>query len=101
VPSPIFAAAFLGIKKLRTVPLPEAVFSAGEDERDRLVKAVIVEYYRNQSGQMPTFGAITGYVLVLVAGYEGIDWGLPFGVDGDRAGPMRAVGRLPIATVSL
>jgi hypothetical protein len=101
VPSPIFAAAFPGIKRLRTVSLPEEAFSAGEDERDRLVKAAIVEHYRSQSGQVPTFGAITGYVLVLIAGYEGVDWGLPFGVDGDRTGPMRAVGRLPIATVSL
>jgi hypothetical protein len=48
-----------------------------------------------------TFGAIAGYVLVLIAGYEDVDWGLPFGVDGDRTGSMRAIGRLPIATVSL
>jgi hypothetical protein len=47
VPSPIFAAAFLGIKRLRIVSLPQAAFSVGEDERDRLVKAVIVEHYRS------------------------------------------------------
>jgi hypothetical protein len=45
--------------------------------------------------------AITGYVLPLIPGYEGVDWGLPFGVNGDRAGPMQTVGRLPIATLGL
>jgi hypothetical protein len=35
-----------------------------------------------------------GYVLVLVAGYGGFDFGLPFSVSGDRSGAMQKVERL-------
>jgi len=40
-----------------------------------------------------------GYILVLVAGYGGFDFGLPFSVTGDRAGAMQKVERLGKATL--
>jgi hypothetical protein len=51
-------------------------------------KTVIIDHLRENGGYVPG-----GYVLVLVAGYGGFDFGLPYGVIGDRAGPMRKVGR--------
>jgi hypothetical protein len=99
VPSPIFIAALLTTKRLRIVSLPDEAISADEDTRDRLIKTTIIEHYREQRGQVPAFGAITGYALVLLAGYDGVDFGLPFDVRGDPAGSMREVGRLPEATL--
>ena len=40
-----------------------------------------------------------GYLLVLVAGYGGFDFGSPFSVTGDRAGGMQKVERLGQATL--
>jgi hypothetical protein len=40
-----------------------------------------------------------GYVLVLVAGYGGFDFGLPFSITGNRAGAMQKVERLGEATL--
>lgn len=48
---------------------------------------------------MPAFGAITGYVLVMIAGYGGFDLGLPYSVTGDPAGEMQKVERLGEATL--
>ena len=48
---------------------------------------------------MPAFGGITGYAAVFVVGYDGVDFGLPFDVRGDRAGSMRPVKRLPEAVM--
>jgi hypothetical protein len=50
-------------------------------------------------GRVPAFGGITSYVLVLVAGYGGLDFGMPFSVTGDRAGGMQKVERLGVATL--
>jgi len=96
VPSPIFVAALLGTARLRLISLPDAVFTANQDAREA-VKTLITRHYRDHAGQVPAFGAITGYVLVLFAGYDGIDFGLPFDMHGDRAGPMCVVRRLPEA----
>jgi hypothetical protein len=99
VPSPIFVAALLTVRRLRIVVLPDEAFSADEDTRDRVIKATIVEHYRNQRGQVPAFGGITGYAHVCIAGYGGIDFGLPFDVRGDPVGSMRPVKRLAEATL--
>lgn len=99
VPSPIFVAALLGIARLRVVSLPEDTIGADEESRDRAVKAVIVQHYRDSRGQVPAFGHITGYVLMTLCGYDGADYGLPFNTDGDPAGSMREVRRLPGATL--
>jgi len=50
-------------------------------------------------GRVPAFGGITGYVLVLVPGYGGFDFGLPYSVTGDRTGAMQKVERLGEATL--
>jgi len=97
VPSPIFIAALLTTKRLRIVSLPDEAISADEDTRDRLIRATIIEHFREQRGDVPAFGAITGYALVLLAGYDGVDFGLPFDVRGDLAGEMQQVKRLPEA----
>src|SRR5580700_5314459 len=99
VPSPIFIAALLTTKRLRIVPLPDGAFSGDEGTRDRLIKTTIIEHYREQRGDLPAFGAITGYALVLLAGYDGVDFGLPFDVNGYQIGSMRGVRRLPEATL--
>ena len=52
-------------------------------------------------GRVPAFDGIAGYVLVLVAGYGGFDFGLPFSVRGDRAGAMQKVERLGVATLGI
>jgi len=101
VPSPIFVAALLATKRLRILRLPDDTFLSGEEARDRRIKTTIIEHYRNQHGQVPAFGGITGYVAVLLLGYGGIDFGLPFDVYGDPAGPMRKVSRLPEATLGM
>jgi hypothetical protein len=97
VPSPIFVAALLGTARLRIVWLTDEIFSAGDADRDRIVRSVIVEHYREHAGCVSAFGRITGYLLVLLGGYDGTDFGLPFDVHGNPAGPMCAVRRLPEA----
>ncbi len=99
IPSPIFVAALLTTARLRIVRLPDKSLTSSEDDQDRIVKEVIVDHYRDQGGQVPAFGAITGYVLVLLTGYDGTDFGWPFDVNGSRSGPMRKVERLPEATL--
>jgi hypothetical protein len=101
VPSPIFVAAMIGVARLRIVPLPDEAISDSQDKRDRIVKAQIVEHYRSHGGQIPAFGAITGYVLVLVPGYDGADFGVPYDRGGMPAGPMRLVQRLAGASLGL
>jgi hypothetical protein len=98
-PSPIFVAALLTTRRLRIVSLPDEAFSAEEDIRDRVIKATIVEHYQGQHGHVPAFGEITGYALVLLCGYGGVDFGLPFDVCGDPVGSMREVRRLLEATL--
>jgi hypothetical protein len=48
VPSPIFLAALLGTARLRIVWLTDETFSAGDADRDRIVKAVILQHYRER-----------------------------------------------------
>jgi hypothetical protein len=98
-PSPIFIAALMTVRRLRIVPLPDDTFSGGDGTRDRVIKTTIIEHYQSQLGQVPAFGGITGYALVLLCGYGGVDFGLPFDVCGDPAGSMREVRRLPEATL--
>jgi hypothetical protein len=60
---------------------------------------IIIDHWRENGGHVPAFGEITGYVVVLVAGYGGFDFGLPFSVTGDLAGAMQKVERLGVATL--
>jgi hypothetical protein len=99
VPSPIFVAALLTVARLRIVLLPDGALTANEEARDRIVKLIIIDHWRENGGRVPAFGGIMGYVLVLVAGYGGFDIGLPFSVTGDRAGAMQKVERLGQATL--
>jgi hypothetical protein len=73
---------------LRIVRLTDEALTANEEARGR-----------ENNGRVLAFGGITGYVLVLVAGYGGFDFGLPFSVTGDRAGAMQKVERLGQATL--
>jgi hypothetical protein len=101
VPSPIFVAALLTVTRLRIVRLSDEVLTANDEARDRMMKSIIIEHWRENAGRVPAFGGIVGYVLVLVSvsGYGGFDFGLPFGVAGDPAGAMRKVERLGEATL--
>jgi hypothetical protein len=58
-----------------------------------------MDHWRENGGRVPAFGGIVGYVLVLAAGYGGFDFGLPYGVTGDRTGAMQKVERLGQATL--
>jgi hypothetical protein len=86
VPSPIFVAALLTVTRLRIVRLPDLALTANEEARDRIVKPIIINHWRENGGRVPAFGGITGYVLVSVAGYGGLDFGWPFSMTGDRIG---------------
>jgi hypothetical protein len=99
IPSPIFVAALIGTARLRIISLADDALSADVETRDRAVKAVIVAHYRERAGRVPAFGRITEYVLVTQCGYNRVDFGLPFNLSGDPAGPMRKVPRLPDATL--
>jgi hypothetical protein len=99
VPSPIFVAALLTVARLRTVSLPEEALTANDEARDRIIKTTIIDHWCENCGRVPAFGGITGYVLVLVAGYSVFDFGLPFSVTGDRSGAMQKVERLGQATL--
>jgi hypothetical protein len=99
VPSPIFVAALLTVARLRIVALPDEALTANEETRDRIIKIIVTDHWRENSGRVPAFGGITGYVLVLVAGYGGFDFGLPYSVTGDRGGGMQKVERLGMATL--
>jgi len=94
VPSPIFVAALLTVARLRIVPLPDEALTVNDEARDRIIKKIIIDHRRENDGRVPAFGGIIGYVLVSIAGYGGFDFGLPFGVTGDRAGAMCKVERL-------
>jgi hypothetical protein len=99
VPSPIFIAAMLTVARLRIIRLPNEALMANGEARDRIIKSIVVHHWRENSGRVPAFGGITSYVLVLVAGYGGFDFGLPFSITGDRAGAMQKVERLGVATL--
>jgi hypothetical protein len=99
VPSPIFVAALLTVARLRIVPLPDGALTANDEARDRIIKTIIIEHWREKRGRVPAFGGITGYLLVLIAGYSGVDFGLPFSITGDRTGAMQKIERLGKATL--
>jgi hypothetical protein len=99
VPSPIFVAALLTVKRLRIIRLPDEAVTANDEARDSIIKTIIIDHWRENDGRVPAFGGITGYVLVSVAGYCGFDFGLPYSVAGDRAGAMQTVERLGQATL--
>jgi hypothetical protein len=84
---------------LRIVALPDEALTANEEARDRIVRSIGMDHWRENDGRVPAFGGITGYVLVVVAGYGGFDFGLPFSVKGDRTGAMQKVDRLGQATL--
>jgi hypothetical protein len=84
---------------LRLIRFPDDAIAAEGKPRDRIVKIIIIDHWRENDGRVPAFGGIAGYVLVLVAGYGGFDFGLPFSVTGDRAGAMQKVERLGQATL--
>jgi hypothetical protein len=54
---------------------------------------------RERSYRAPAFGGITGYILVLVAGYGGFNFGLLYSITRDRVGAMQKVERLGQATL--
>jgi hypothetical protein len=87
------------VARLRIVHLPDDALTASGEARDRIIKAVIIDHWRENDGRVPAFGGIVGYVLVVVAGYGGFDFGLPFNVAGDPAGAIRKVERLGQATL--
>ena len=99
VPSPIFVAALLTVARLRIIRLPDEALTANEEIRDSIIKTIIIDHCRESAGRVPAFGGITGYVLVLVAGYGGFDFGLPYSVTGDRAGAMQKIERLGEASL--
>jgi hypothetical protein len=99
VPSPIFVAALLTVARLRIVHLPDGALTANDEARDQIIKTIIVDHWTEKGGRVPAFGGMTGYVLVLVAGYSGVDFGLPFSITGDRTGAMQKVERLGEATL--
>ena len=98
IPEPIFIAALLTTARLRVVPTPEDIWSASPDERDRTLKRAIREHFRDQRGSVSAFGRIVGYTAVVMAGYR-FDFGHPYDVDGNPAGPMQQVGRLGAAVL--
>jgi hypothetical protein len=99
VPSPIFVAALLTVNRLRSIRLPDEALAVNDEARDRIIKTIIIDPWREHGGRVPAFGGITGYVLVLVVGYGGFDFGLPFSVTGNRSGAMQKVERLGQATL--
>ena len=97
-PEPLFIAALIGTARLRHVPIPDQAWQLDAEHRDALVKRAILDHYQTQHGCIASFGEIAGYVLVLLVGYQ-VDFGIPFDLNGDRAGPMCAVQRLSEATL--
>jgi hypothetical protein len=93
IPQPIFVAALVGTARLRRVALPDQAWRLNADERDALLKRTILGHYREHDARVPAFGAIVGYSFVAVPGY-GVDYGFPYDLNGDPAGPMRPVERL-------
>lgn len=99
-PEPLFIAALYGVARLRHVALPDQVWQLDAEKRDALVKRAILDHDHAQNGQIPSFGKILSYVLVMLPGYQ-IDLGFPFDLNGERAGPMCTVQRLSEATLGI
>ena len=92
-PEPLFIAALMGTVRLRQVPLSDRAWQLDAEGRDAMVKRVILNHYQTQHGRIISFGEIVGYTLVTLPGYL-VDFGTPFDLNGDRAGPMCVVQRL-------
>jgi hypothetical protein len=101
IPEPIHVAAIFNTARLRLVPVSSEVWQAEVTTRDRLVRAAIIEHYRQRQRYVPAFGRIIGYSLILAPGIDDCDLALPYDVDGNRSGPTRAVRRLGSATLML
>ena len=99
IPSPIFVAALLTVARLRIIRLPDEVIVTDGETRHEIVKTIILDHWRETGGHVPAFGGITGYALIVIAGYGGFDFGLPYSVTGDPAGEMQKVERLGEATL--
>jgi hypothetical protein len=100
VPEPIFVAALIGTARLRLVALPDHTREAGADVRESLIKRAICDHYSERNGHVPAFGAIESYTFVVMPGYL-VDFGLPYNLSGDPAGPMRSVARLGEAALGI
>jgi hypothetical protein len=87
VPSPISVAALLTVARLRIIHLPDEALTANDEARERIIKTIIIDHWRENGGCVPAFGGIMGYVLVLVAGYGGFDFGFP--TASPAIGPVR------------
>lgn len=97
IPSPICVAAVIGIRRLRAVELPPGVASADDEGRDQIARDAVIAHFREHRGIVPCFGEITGYVLVLFPGYDGVDFGVGYDCGGRRSGSITTVQRLPDA----
>jgi hypothetical protein len=100
MPEPIFVAALIGTARLRQVPLPDETRGAAADVRDQLIKRAICDHYSERNGHVPAFGAIESYTFVVMPGYL-VDFGLPYDLSGDPAGPMQSVARLGEAALGI
>jgi hypothetical protein len=89
----------LTVARLRSIHLPDDALATNDEARNRFIKTIIIDHWRENNGRVPSFGGIAGYVLVLVVGYGGFDFGLPYSITGDRAGGMQKVERLGEATL--
>jgi hypothetical protein len=93
IPEPIFVAALVGTARLRLVRVSPETWHASTNERDGHLKRAIQDYHREHGGYVPAFGDVVGYTAVVMAGYR-VDFGLPYDLNGDLAGPMQPVKRL-------
>lgn len=100
IPEPLCVAALVGSARLRLVAVPNEAWVSTAGDRDRLLKRVIRDHYRESGGWVPTFGAIVGYTLVTLPGYR-VDFGFEFDLDGNPVGRMREVARLGNAGLGL
>ncbi len=100
IPQPIHIAALFRTVEQRLVPLPDEVWHAGVATRDHMVKAAIFGHHRQQQGRVPAFGKIVGYALILAPGVH-CDLALTYDIEGNRAGPMRAVHRVGSVTLTV
>jgi hypothetical protein len=55
MPSPIFVAALLTVVRLRIIRLPDEALTASDEARDRIVKPIIIEHWRENGGRVPAF----------------------------------------------
>ena len=88
----------MGTVRLRQVPLSDRAWQLDAEGRDAMVKRVILNHYQTQHGRIISFGEIVGYTLVTLPGYL-VDFGIPFDLNGNCAGPMCVVQRLSEATL--